>query len=119
MSSVRQLIYLLLIITILAATGLSISKLMEENSHYIAPEEEKFVVPNITPGEIKKIDWQTAEKLMSTCQIKVVFQKQNLEVTLRSDTDQIYETTQEKINDISKLAKKYQGPCDIIQIITE
>lgn len=118
MSSVRQIIYLLLIIAILAATGLSISKLMAENSQYIA-SEEIFTVPNVTPGETKNIDWETTEKLMASCQIKVIFQKRNLEVTLRDINDQIYQTSQTKLNDISQLAKKYQGPCDIIQTITE
>ena len=120
MSSARQIIYLLFIIAIIAATGLAISKLLEENNHsYTAPTEETFVVPDITPGETKIIDWTTAEKLMQTCQIKVIFQKRNLEVTLRDKNDQIYQTTQSQINDISQLAKKYQGPCDLVQTITE
>lgn len=91
---------------------------MEENSNYVA-SEEKFTVPNVTPGVIKNIDWETAEKLMASCQIKIIFQKRNLEITLRDANNQIYQTTQTKLNDISKLAKKYQGPCDIIQTITE
>jgi hypothetical protein len=118
MSSARQIIYLLFIVAILAGIGLSISKLMAENSQYIA-SEEVFTVPNVTPGEIKIIDWETTEKLLSTCQIKVIFQKRNLEVTLRDQNDQIYQVTEQKLNDISQLAKKYQGPCDIIQTITE
>lgn len=118
MSSARQIIYLLLITAILAATGLSITKLMEQNSRYVA-SEEIFTVPDVTPGITKLIDWETTEKLMASCQIKVIFQKRNLEVTLRDQNDQIYQTTQTKLNDISQLAKKYQGPCDIIQTITE
>lgn len=118
MSSARQIIYLLLITIILTATSLSINKLTKENNYYTA-SEEKFVVPDITPGETKIIDWQTTEKLMASCQIKVIFQKHNLEVTLRSIDNQIYQTTQTKLNDIYQLAKKYQGPCDIIQTITE
>jgi hypothetical protein len=119
MSSVRQIIYLLFIVAILTATGLSIGKLIEENSHYNAPVEEFFTVPDITPGEPKNIDWETTDKLMQNCQIKVIHQKRSLEVTLRDNNGQIYQTTQEKLNDISKLAKKYQGPCNIIQTITE
>jgi hypothetical protein len=119
MSSVRQTIYLLLIIAIIAATGLSISKLIEENSHYTAPQEEIFTVSDITPGVTKNIDWETTDQLMRSCQIKVIHQKNNLEVTLRDNNGQIYQTTQAKLNDISQLAKKYQGPCDIIQTITE
>jgi hypothetical protein len=118
MSSVLQTIYLLLLIIILAAIGLSISKLMQENSHYVA-HEEKFIVPEVTPGEIKNIDWQTTDKLMSNCQVKVVFQKHTLEVTVRDKDGQIYQTTEPKIDAIFDLAKKYQGPCDIVQMITE
>ena len=118
MSSVRQIIYLLFIVAILAGIGLSTSKLMAEKSQYTA-SEEVFIVPNVTPGEIKAIDWETTEKLMANCQIKVIFQKRNLEVTLRDQNDQIYQVTESKLNDISKLAQKYQGPCDIIQTITE
>lgn len=119
MSSVRQIIYLLFFITIISATGLAISKLMAENSHYLAPTEEIFIVPDITPGETKEISWETTEKLLSNCQIKVIFQKRNLEVTLRDENDQIYQTTEPKFNAISELTKKYQGPCDIVQTITE
>ena len=118
MSSARQIIYILLIVAILAGIGLSISKLAQENSQYIA-SEEIFVVPNITPGETKIIDWETAEKLMATCQIKVIFQKRDLEVTLRDHSDQIYQVTEPEFDAISTLAKKYQGPCDIVQTITE
>jgi hypothetical protein len=118
MSSARQIIYLLFIVAILGGIGLSTSKLMAENSQYTA-SEEVFIVPNVTPGEIKIIDWETTEKLLSTCQIKVIFQKRNLEVTLRDENNNIYQTTQTKLNDISKLAQKYQGPCDIIQTISE
>jgi hypothetical protein len=118
MSSVRQIIYILLITAILAGIGLSISKLTQENSHYIA-SEKKIIVPGVTPGKTKIINWETTEKLMANCQIKVIFQKRNLEVTLRDQNGQIYQVTQLKFDDISKLAKKYQGPCDIIQTITE
>lgn len=118
MSSARQVVYLLFIIAILAGAGLSITKLMNGNSYYSA-SEETFAVADITPGETKIIDWQTAEKLMSSCQIKVIFQKHDLTVTLRDQTDQIYQVTEPNIDAIFDLATKYQGPCDIIQMITE
>lgn len=118
MSSVRQTIYLLFIIAILAAIGLSISKLAQENSQYVAAENT-FIVPDITPGETKIIDWETTEKLMSNCQIKSIFQKRNLEVTLRDQNGQIYQVVEPKFNDIQKLNQKYQGPCDIIQNTNE
>ena len=118
MSSARQSIYLLFIIAILAAIGLAISKLSKENSQYIAPENAIMVV-DITPGVTKIIDWETTEKLLSNCQIKAVFQKHDLTVTLRDQNDQIYQVTEPEIDAIFKLTKKYQGPCDIIQTITE
>ncbi|NCU31975.1 MAG: hypothetical protein EOM23_03345 [Candidatus Moranbacteria bacterium] len=120
MSSVRQTIYVLLLFVIIGIIGLCITKIITDDSHtYVAPTEETFIIPDITPGETKIIDWDTADKLMSSCQIKVIFQKYNLEVTLRDRNGQIYQTTEPKINDIFNLAKKYQGPCDIVQTITE
>ena len=120
MSSVRQRIYILLLIVLIACIGLIITKSLSDQSHiYIAPEPETFVVPNITPGEPKSIDWDTADKLMSNCQVKVIFQKRTLDVTLRDRDGQIYQTTEPKIDAIFDLAKKYQGPCDIVQMITE
>ncbi len=118
MSSARQIIYLLFIIAILSGIGLSISKLTQENSYYVA-SEEIFTVSDITPGVTKIIDWQTTEKLMASCQIKSIFQKRDLTITLRDQNDQIYQTTEPEYNSISQLAKKYQGPCDIIQTINE
>lgn len=120
MSSVRQNIYILLLIVLIAGIGLIITKAISDQSHnYTAPEPETFTVPNITPGQPKTIDWETADKLMASCQVKVIFQKHNLEVTLRDRNSQIYQTTEPKIDAIFNLAKKYQGPCDIVQMITE
>ena len=120
MSSVRQKIYILLLIVLIACLGLIITKSISDQSHiYTAPEAQTFVVPNATPGQTNIIDWDTADKLMSNCQIKVIFQKSNLEVTLRDRQDQIYQTTEPKLNAIFDLAKKYQGPCDIVQTITD
>lgn len=118
MSSARQTIYLLFIVAILAGTGLSVSKLMAENNEYTV-SEEAFSVSDITPGVTKIINWETTEKLMASCQIKSIFQKRNLEVTLRDQNGQIYQVTEPKLNAISELANKYQGPCDIIQTISE
>lgn len=120
MSSVRQNIYVLLLFVLVASIGLIITKLISDKSHiYTAPEPETFIVPDITPGEPKPIDWNTADKLMSNCQVKVIFQKRTLDVTLRDRDGQIYQTTEPKINAIFDLVKKYQGPCDIVQMITE
>jgi hypothetical protein len=120
MSSVRQRIYILFLIVLIAIIGLIITKSISDQSHiYIAPENQTFIVPNTTPGQTNFIDWDTADKLMSNCQIKVIFQKNNLEVTLRDRDNQIYQTTEPKINAIFDLVQKYQGPCDIVQTITD
>lgn len=120
MSSVRQKIYILLFIGLIACLGLIITKSVSDQSHiYNAPEPENFIVPDVTPGQIKDIDWNTTEKLMSNCQIKVIFQKRTLEVTVRDRNGQVYQTTEPKLNAIFDLVKKYQGPCDIVQTITE
>jgi len=120
MSTARQNIQILFIIILIAITGLIITQAASDKSHiYNAPPEETYTVPDITPGETKTIDWDTADKLMSNCQIKVIFQKRNLEVTLRDRDDQVYQTTEPKVDAIFDLVKKYQGPCDIVQTITE
>ena len=120
MSSVRQKIYILLLIVLIACIGLIITKAVTDQSHiYTAPEPQTYIVPDITPGQAKNIDWATTEKLMSNCQIKVIFQKHTLEVTIRDRNGQVYQTNEPKIDAIFNLAKKYQGPCDIVQTITE
>lgn len=120
MSSVRQRIYILLLVVLVACIGLIITKAITDQSHvYTAPEAQNFIIPNVTPGQTNLIDWNTADKLMSNCQIKVIFQKSNLEVTLRDRNDHIYQTTEPKFNAIFDLVKKYQGPCDIVQTITD
>jgi len=76
--------------------------------------------PQISSPPVSQINWNEVDKLMANCHIKAIFQQRNLEVTLRSKSNQIYHTTQPEINAVIKLAKKYQGPCDIIQtIVTE
>jgi len=75
---------------------------------------------SISSPPVSQISWNQVDKLMADCHIKAIFQQRNLEVTLRNKSNQIYHTTQPEINAIIKLAKKYQGPCDIIQtIVTE
>jgi hypothetical protein len=65
------------------------------------------------------IDWGTATNLIKNCQIKVIFQSRNLQINLRSHDNQIYQTTEPKFNDVVNLTKEVQGPCDIIQTVTE
>lgn len=116
MSSTRQSIYLCFFIVLIAAAGLSITQLVHNNS---VSSSNTSATLNASSEETQIIDWETASQLMKDCQIKVIFQKHNLEVTLRTHDHQIYQTTQPHIDDIFNLAKKYQGPCDIVQMITE
>ena len=115
MSSLRQIIYLLLFIILIAAAGLSITKLAQDNS--VSGNNSDVV--NTSASESQNIDWNTATQLMRDCQVKVIFQKHNLEVSLRTHDLKIYQTVEPKIDAIFDLAKKYQGPCDIVQMITE
>ena len=115
MSSARQYIYISIFCIILIASFFAIFKLIRQNKTY----SQSQLLPTPVPLETQNISWERAEQLMSECQIKSVFQKHDLSVTMRGHNNQIYETTQSKIDDIFKLAKKYQGPCDIIQMISE
>lgn len=114
MSPVQKKIYLEIFGLILVASIITIIKLIQINK-----TSSPLPTPAINPLETQVISWDQAEQLMSECQIRSVFQKHDLTVTLRSYENIIYQTTETKIDDIFKLAKKYQGPCDIIQMITE
>lgn len=115
MSILRQYIYISIFGLILVASFIAIIKLIQINK-----TSSPLSTPTINhPLEAQIITWGQTEQLMSECQIKSVFQKHDRTVTLRSYENIIYQTTQTKIDDIFKLAKKYQGPCDIIQMITE
>ena len=115
MSPVQKKIYLVLFSFILVASFFAIFKLIQQNKL----ESQPIAQPTPIPLETKIINWDQAEQLMSECQIKSVFQKHDLSVTLRTHDHQIFQTIEPKIDDIFSLAKKYQGPCDIVQMITE
>ena len=115
MSPVQKKIYLVFFSLILIASFFAIFKLIQQNKSY----SNSTLKPTPIPLETETISWDQAEQLMSECQIKSVFQKHDLSVTMRGYNNQNYETTEPKIDDILNLAKKYQGPCDIIQMISE
>lgn len=115
MSSTRQYIYISIFSIILFALFFAIFKLIQQNKA-ITQSSSQLTTTRL---ETQTIDWNQAEQLMADCQIKSVFQKRDLSVTLRSHNNVIYQTTQTKLDDIVKLGKKYQGPCDIIQMISE
>jgi hypothetical protein len=70
-------------------------------------------------NEILEIDWETASNLIKNCQVRVIFQARTLQINLRGYDNQLYYTIEPKFNDVINLAKEVQGPCDIIQIVTE
>jgi len=113
MSSTQKIIYLSFFSLILITSFFAIFKLTQQNKTYSRSS------PQSTPLKTQNINWEQVELFMSECQIKSIFQKRDFSVTLRTKDNQIYQTTQNKMNDIINLAKKYQGPCDIIQMITE
>ena len=113
MSSARQ--YIFIFSLILIASFFAIFKLIQQNK----ASSQSFSQPTLTPLETQIISWDQAEQLMADCKVKSVFQNHQLEVTLRTHDNKIFQTTETKIDDIFKLAKKYQGPCDIIQMISE
>ncbi len=115
MFSARQYIYISIFSLILLTSFFAIFKLIQQNKAVSQSTSQ----PTLTPLETQNINWDQTEQLMSECQVKSVFQKHDLTVTLRTYDNQIFQTTEPQIDDIFKLAKKYQGPCDIIQMITE
>lgn len=74
----------------------------------------------ITPQPITEITWQEAINLIQNCQIKTVFQKNNLEVTLTDKNQQVFKAIEPKKNDVFVQTNHLRSDCnDIIQTITE
>jgi hypothetical protein len=115
MSSIQKIIYLSFFSLFLIISLFAIFKLIQLNKNTSQSPSQ----PKKTSLETQNINWSQTEQLIANCQIKSVFQKRDLTITLRSYDNQIYQTTQSKLDDIFKLAKKYQTPCDIIQMISE
>ena len=74
----------------------------------------------ITPPPITEITWQEAVNLIQNCQIKTVFQKNNLEVTLTDKNQQVFKTIEPKKGDVFIQTNHLRSDCnDTIQTITE
>jgi hypothetical protein len=116
MSPLLQKTYSIVIIIFLVTLTFVTIKSSKKNSNNIINQST-----NTTPTsvEVKIIDWTTVTQLIADCKVKSIYQNHQLKVTLRTYDNQIFQTTENKIDDIFKLAKKYQGPCDIIQMISE
>lgn len=73
-----------------------------------------------TPLPLTEITWPEAVVMVQNCQIKSIFQKRKLEVTLTDKNNQIFKTTEPKFNDIFIETNNLRSDCnDIIQTITE
>lgn len=74
----------------------------------------------IIPPPIIQINWDEAVNLVQNCEIKIVFQKHNREVTLTHKDNRIFKTIEPKIDDIFIETNHLRSDCnDIIQTITE
>ncbi|MDD4937993.1 MAG: hypothetical protein PHX34_03170 [Candidatus Shapirobacteria bacterium] len=113
MTKTRKLIYLAIFIVLIITIVLCLLKL-----RFFSPSTSSSAVPT-SSITTQIIDWDTASDLIKNCQIKVIFQSRNLQINLRGHDNQIYQTTEPKFNDVVNLAKEVQGPCDIIQTVTE
>ena len=82
--------------------------------------ETNTIITTITSPPITEISWQEAIDLIQNCQIKTVFQKHNLIVTLTDKNNQIFKTIEPNIDDIFDQTNHLRSDCnDIIQTITE
>ena len=108
----QKIIYSIIFILFISAVTICIVKLNSQKS----TTTQTLPAGNLIP---KDIDWQTATDLIKSCQIKVIFQSRTLQINLRGHDNQIYYTSEPKFNDVINLAKEVQGPCDIIQTVTE
>ena len=112
MTKKQKITYSIIFILLISIVIICIVKLNSQKSATI----QTLPTENLTP---KDIDWATATNLIRNCQIKVIFQARTLQVNLRGHDNQIYYASEPKFNDVINLAKEVQGPCDIIQTVTE
>lgn len=102
---------IILIIVVILISFLIIRNKTKNRSLPSQPQSQSVIVQDI--------DWATASNLIKNCQIRVIFQARTLQLNLRGVDNQLYYTLEPKFNDVVNLAKQVQGPCDIIQIVTE
>ena len=114
MTKTRIAIYSIIFISLLISLFICIFSLIKNNNKNISETSE------ITPVPIIEITWPEAINLIQTCQIKTVFQKRNLEVTLTNKDNNVFKTIEPKFNDIFEETNHLRSDCnDIIQTITE
>jgi hypothetical protein len=112
-SKIKIIILSSILIVLISAIIFSIFKLNQQNKSL------KTQSSNPTTTDTKIIDWKETINLIKDCQIKVIFQSRNLQVNLRDKNNQTYQTKEPKFNAIIDLAQEWQGPCDLVQTITE
>jgi hypothetical protein len=117
-TKIRIIIYSIALLIILLGLFVSIFGLIKKNNSQITSANGKPT--ESTPATITEITWPEAVNLIQTCQIKIVFQKRKLEVTLTDKNGLVFKTTEPKFNDIFIETNHLRSDCnDIIQTITE
>lgn len=115
MTKKRLIIYIFLFVLILSALIICIFALIKKN-----PKKDLSYSVTPTPIQIIEITWPEAINLIQTCQIKAVFQKRNLDLTLTHKDNRVFKTTESKFNDIFNETNHLRSDCnDLIQTITE
>lgn len=113
MSKVRIIIYISILVILLIGLLFTIFTLAKKNKQTKSTSE-------ITATPLIDIAWPEAVQLIQNCQIKTIFQKRKLEVTLTHKDNRVYKTTEPKFNDVFIEANNLRSNCtDIIQTITE
>ena len=70
--------------------------------------------------DTRDISWQEAITLLQECKITSIYQKHNLTVTLTDKNNQVYQTTEPKLDDIIYQTSRLRSDCnDIITTVTE
>lgn len=114
MTKIRLTLYSIILVTILLSLFFCIFNLVKKDK----PADQGTI--EITPPPITEITWSEAVNLIQNCQIKSIFQKRKLEVTLTAKDSRVYKTIEPKFNDIFLETNNLRSDCnDIIQTITE
>ncbi|MDD4026681.1 MAG: hypothetical protein PHO75_00660 [Candidatus Shapirobacteria bacterium] len=114
MTKIRITIYSIIFIFLLAGLSICIFSLTKNNNKNTSETSE------ITPSPLIEITWAEAVDLVQNCQIKSVFQKHDLTVTLTDKNNQVFKTLEPNIDDIFNETNHLRSDCnDTIQTITE
>lgn len=114
MTKIRIIIYSIIFIILLLGLSICIFGLTKNSN------KSNLETTSLTPLPLKEISWQEAVDLVQNCQIKTIFQKRNLEITLTSKDKVVYKTIEPKLNDIFEETNHLRSDCnDEIQTITE